>query len=336
VNRLTALQSVVFSILLSWWAYADGPRQAEFTSEGRRASEQIVWERGADPPVGRGGYYAASYHGGIVLAGGTYWKSGKKVWTDRVDFYDPQKNRWSKLPALPMPLAYGGLVRIGESLYLLGGAHGEAAHREIYRFQGERWEQVGKTPAPLFYTAAVALDSRVYLLAGGSVSDLSKATREVWMASAGDFQWQKLPPIPGSPRVIHTAAALGQSIYVFGGCHQEPEQELMNLRDAYRLDTAKGTWRRLGDAPLAVRAWWAEASGNAIYLFGGYTDHFLDHVYRYDPADDTYTLVSNLPLGLADTKFLRHQDGNFYGIAGEDKMASRFSGMLIGRPRPVP
>ena len=327
--------SIVLSMVVGRGRLAGEEQNVESPSAGRERFAQIDWRRGTDPPLARGGYYAASYRGGIVLAGGTYWKAGEKFWTDRVDFYDPKLDAWSKLPALPRRLAYGGMVRVGESLYLLGGARVGMAYREIYRFQGERWEQVGETPAPLFYTAAVAVGSRIYLLAGGgSISDLSKATREAWVADTRDFRWQQLNPLPGVPRVIHTAAAVGKSIYVFGGCHQKAGQEITNLNDAYRLDTVDGSWHRLADAPLPVRAWWAEAAGDVIYLFGGYSDQFLDRVYRYDPAEDSYTLISNIPLGLCDTKFLLHTDGNFYGIAGEDKMASRFDGTLIGHPRP--
>ena len=325
----------IIVVLCAWPLCASGQQQSQVKVKPAQLElKGFSWSTGSAPPLARGGYYAASFRGGIVLAGGTYWKSGEKLWTGRVDFFEPAQKRWTSWPALPRPLAYGAMVRIGDSLYLLGGTHGDQPHQEIYRFRGERWEQVGETPSLLFYTAAVAVDQRVYLLGGGrSIRDLTQATREVWVADRRDFKWRRLPDIPGPERVIHTAAAIDDTIYVFGGCHLEADQPLQNLDDAYRFDTAKRTWRRIQDAPLAVRAWWAQPSAGVVYLFGGYADRFLDHVYQYDPTRDAYTLVSRLPQALCDTKFLLHSDGKFYGISGEDQMASRFNGTLVGETR---
>ena len=86
---------------------------------------------------------------------------------------------------------------------------------------------------------------------------------------------------------------------------------------------------------MAARAWWTEPAGDFLYLFGGYSDRFLDYVYRCDPRNDTYVLISDLPPGLSDTKFL-YSRGVIYGISGDDRARSRFPGLLIGRPRRSP
>ncbi len=300
-------------------------------------ANRISWSRGTDPPLPRGGYYAARHGDGLVLAGGTYWKAGEKLWVDRVDYYDPERNEWRQWPSLPRPLAYGAMVAVRDSLYLLGGVGKTSSHRDIYRLSGAKWVRIGETPSSLYYTAAAAVGERIYLLGGGpSITDLDRATNEAWVLNLRDLRWRRLPPIPGSPRVIHTAASFDGDIYLFGGSLKKKRGDpLTNLDDAYRLRTATEQWERLGSTPVAARAWWAEPAGNFLYLFGGYSDRFLDHVYRYDPRNDTYVLISNLPLGLCDTKFL-YSRGVFYGISGEDRARSRFPGLLIGRPRRSP
>lgn len=296
----------------------------------RSSSHNITWKRGPDIPLPRGGYSAAAFEGGVLIAGGAHWKAGEKLWTDRVDCYNPHLGEWSQWPSLPQPLAYGGMVRANGTLYLMGGGNGTVPERNVYKLVDRQWVAVAKTPVRLFFGSAVAVGSRIYLIAGTpEMDDLSKGTNEAWMADVRDWKWKSLPPFPGPPRTIQAVAAAGSAVYLFGGVTQRRGGPLQNLDDAYRLDTITENWTPLKPAPQQVRAWWAETVDRHIYLLGGYSDRFLDTVYRYDPSMDEYTLVSNFQPGLADTKFLHHQ-GTFYGVSGEDKGKSRFPGLLLG------
>jgi N-acetylneuraminic acid mutarotase len=292
----------------------------------------IQWSRGPDLPLPRGGYYAAWYSGGLVIAGGTYWKEGKKYWTDQGHFYGPVANKWSQWIALPRALAYGEMVEVNGNLYLLGGSDEKKIYRDIYRLTGNRWVHAGEMPAALVYFAAVPLMQRIYVLGGNlDVNDLTTGSTQAWYFDLIEKKWQTIDPVPGPPRLIHAGAALGKSIYIFGGASQKKGEPLKNLDDACRFDTDSGRWTRLNRTPVAARAWWAMPVGeDSIYLFGGYSEQFLDHVYRYDVERDNYEKIANLPLPLADIKFFHH-DGIFYGAGGEDQKASRFSGTLIGR-----
>jgi N-acetylneuraminic acid mutarotase len=291
----------------------------------------ITWSKGPDVPLPRGGYYAAWYKGGLLLAGGTYWNNKKKHWTDRVSFYDPSLNAWAEWHPLPRPLAYGSMVEAEGNLYLLGGSDEKDIYRDVYRSNGQRWVRIGELPKPVVYATAVSVGQELYVLGGGSsVDDVTQATNSAWSFNTKSGQWKSLPPVPGPPRVFHTSAVAGNHIYVFGGSTQKPHHDLENLSDVHRFDIKLHTWSSLKPAPVAARAWFATPANGYIYLFGGYTDHFLDEVYQYNPSRDEYWLVSRLPLPLADTQFF-YQKGTFYGATGEDKMASRFSGMFIGR-----
>ncbi len=295
--------------------------------------QSITWSRGPDLPLPRGGYYAAWHQGGLLVAGGTYWKDKKKYWTDRVDFYNPSLGRWSRWKPLPRPLAYGSMVEARGTLYLIGGSDEDHLYGTVYRLSGQDWTTAGEAPVKLIYTAAAAVGSRIYLFGGGSsVNDLTTATNESWVLDLKEGRWHQLAPVPGPPRVIHTVAHVGPYIYLFGGSSQRPGQELYNLDDAYRFDCGAGTWKALRRTPAPIRAWWATTAGRDVYLFGGYSDRFLDDVYRYDPSRDEYRIVSHLPVPLADTKFF-YDHRTFYGTSGEDQGSSRFRGTLIGQVR---
>jgi N-acetylneuraminic acid mutarotase len=291
----------------------------------------ISWSRGPDLPLPRGGYQAAWFQGGLLIAGGTYWKNNQKFWTDKVSFYEPRSNHWSELESLPHPLAYGSMVQANQKLYLIGGSDEKSLSNDIYQLDGQGWVRIGEAPFKSVYSAAVARSTHIYIFGGGSsVTDLTKATNEAWMFNIKSRQWKKLEPIPGSPRTMHAAAIRDRYIYIFGGATQQPGQELINLDDAYRFDTQSERWSKLKSAPQPTRAWWATTGNDSLYLFGGYSENFLDQVYQYEPQKDEYRLVSKLPLPLCDTKFFL-SEGVFYAASGEDKEGSRYSGTLIGK-----
>lgn len=292
----------------------------------------IEWKRGEDIPQPRGGYFAAWHNGGLWLAGGSFWKDGKKLWTSEASFYDAHKGKWSSRKPLPKAFGYGVTAAIGRDIYILGGVDESGkANREVFRLRAENWERVGESPAEFIYPSYATVGSKVYVFGGSSSpTDVSRATSNVWIYDTRTAKWGSGPPIPGDPRQIFSAAAVGEDIFVFGGITQKTGEKAANLDDAFRFDTKSRAWSKIKKMPIAMRAFWAVSDGRAVYLIGGYSDAGLDTVYRYSPEQDEYELVSRLPQPLMDTKFIFSED-SFYGASGEDKLASRFPGIVIGK-----
>lgn len=303
-------------------------------SSAQEKTEKIVWERGENIPLARGGYFAEWLDGGLWLAGGSYWKDGQKLWTTEVSHYDPESKKWSTREPLPKAFGYGVTARVGRSLYLLGGVDADGApNKQIYKLTDGKWSVIGMSPGVFIYPAYAVVGKNVYIFGGSpSPSDVTKATADTWIYDTEANVWEKGPPIPGEPRQIFSSAAVGKYIYVFGGVTQKADEEIRNLDNAYRFDTDRKTWSEIGAMPVAMRAFWAGTDGKHVYLLGGYSDAGLDMVYRYNPNEDAYANVSKLPQPLMDTKFI-YRNGKFYGASGEDKLASRFEGLVIGTLR---
>jgi N-acetylneuraminic acid mutarotase len=299
--------------------------------EAQVEDNRIVWTSGIDLPLPRGGYFAAWHNGGLWLAGGSYWKDGKKLWTDEASFYNPKTGVWSKLNPLPKAFGYGATAQIGKDLYLFGGVDGDGnLNKDIYRLRRGNWSKIGESPNGFVYPAYVSIGSKVYIFGGSaSAGDVTKATNETLVYDSKTNQWNRLAGIPGAPRQTFSAAAIGKNIYVFGGVTQKTGEKFYNLADAFRFDTRTGKWSTSKKMPVAMRAFWAGSDGKSVYLIGGYAESGLDTVYRYLPSTDSYELVSKLPQPLMDTKFI-FNGGKFYGASGEDQLMSRFSGMVIG------
>jgi N-acetylneuraminic acid mutarotase len=159
---------------------------------------------------------------------------------------------------------------------------------------------------------------------------VTKATNTTWIYDTKNNEWKSSEPFPGEPRQIFSGAAIGKQIYIFGGVTQKPAEQFHNLDDAYRFDIKTKKWHSIKKMPTPMRAFWAVSDKSSVYLIGGYSDMGLDTVIRYSPKRDEYELVSKLPQPLMDTKFI-YNKGKFYGASGEDKLVSRFPGIVVGK-----
>jgi hypothetical protein len=138
------------------------------------------------------------------------------------------------------------------------------------------------------------------VVTGGWVdgSKCSAAT-EVYVPSAepheaggtGTDQWLALPPLTKARR-LHGVAASGNKLFVFGGCCDDPHWytdsvEVLDLSSG----EGEGGWQELPSrVPFA-----GELSAVAVDPF---ILLFLNGraVVRYDPAEDTHTTLSDLPV----------------------------------------
>jgi N-acetylneuraminic acid mutarotase len=291
---------------------------------------EISWERGPDISLPRGGYFASWYKGGLVVAGGTYWKDRKKLWTDQVSFYNPSQGKWEEWAPLPCPIAYGVMAQVDGKLYLIGGTDETNLHLDVYRLEGRNWQRIGEAPAAFLYGSATVAGGDIYITGGGtSITDATQVTSQAWAYNPKSGKWRKLPDVPGAPRELHVSGVVGKYLYVFGGYTQRTGESPRNLGDAYRYHIARNEWTQIKDTPEPVRASFGVAVKDGIYMFGGFATKGLNVVYRYDPGKNDYQVISKMPLPLMDTKFF-FAKGRFYGATGEDRGGSRFSGLLIG------
>ena len=311
------------------------------------AGPVLNWKEGKKLTLAKGGYASGIFNGKLLLAGGTHWKDDKKLWTDEVVAYDPDRDQWEMFPPLPKALAYGASAADEEAFYFLGGAGPEKAERAGYRLKRQgsayRWEEFTQLPMDRSYSRAVILDGQLFLAGGSdSVNDLSKASTALLSLSLKKPKatWKMVRPMPGEGRAVFAATSCNGKLYVFGGCLVEGG-DVRNLASAYRYDPRTDQWTRLHDLPAATRAWSASSGdGRFIFLFGGYSSspdsnvkaqsgHFEKRVYRYDTKLDTYQEMSPLPFANADMSF-HFLKSAFYGAGGEPVQKARSAWTFIG------
>jgi N-acetylneuraminic acid mutarotase len=310
----------------------------------------LRWSEGRPMPVAKAGAAAAILGEKLVLAGGTYWEAGQKHWSTRVDVYNIPSDEWQLGPALPKPLSYGAFVRSKHGLEVLGGSDGKRVYRECWTLgKGlAKWLPTGTLPENRVYGRAEILDGKLYLLGGSTdAADFSHATDTVLAADESSrSNWKALAAIPGGPRALHASAAAGGRLYVFGGCRNDAQGELLNLADAYSYAPKVDRWNRVADLPQPVRSLSAAAVGDRfVYLFGGYTATpaetrskpldfgFSPAVYVYDIEANRYEKAASMPLPVSDIDFVLH-GAALYGAGGEDRNYGRSRRTLIARFAP--
>ncbi len=199
---------------------------------------------------------------------------------------------WSTAPPLLQARAAHAAVRVGGSIFAIGGTGATGAPvSSVERFDGRRWRLETRLPVAggLNATAAVAIGPRVYVI-GGFTGTGNVPTARVEVYDTRSRTWSRAADLP-SARGGHAAVVLGGRIHVLGGGNS-----LSTLADHSVYDPQADRWtsaaplRRPKGSPAAV------VFGGRIYAIGGRsgTSDYGD-VEIYDPAVDRWTAGPAIP-----------------------------------------
>jgi N-acetylneuraminic acid mutarotase len=282
--------------------------------------EKLVWVERATLPQPRAGYIAGVIDGRYVVAGGSFWEKDQKIWTARVDAFDPRTNTWSEASSLPEPRSDSACATLGGNLYVFGGQDRAGAKSDALVLKHGKWRPLPEATLPesRLYASAVVSANSIYIAGGMSKTRDPKSVRNSfwrWNTRASKQGWEILPAIPGPGLINLAAAAIHQKIYVFGGANAGG-QDYVNSNRAFEFDIRTQRWTQLPGLPIARRCWSAVSLEDTVLLIGGYTEVYEKEVFEYDPVLHSLGLMSELPSGVCDAKFLRIGD-YVVGAGGE-------------------
>jgi len=302
----------------------------------------LDWREGPPMPVALGNHAAAVVDGQVLVAGGTTWRDGRKLWLSDVWASDLKAGNWRRLGDLPEPVGGAATIAAGNALYVIGGSDGVGGSCRCWRLRledgGLSVRRLPDLPEPRVYAAGARVGR--YLCVVGGCTDtaaLDTAARTLFALNLmqPDQGWQELARIPGPARVIHAAAGDLRSLYVFGGCHLDDAGKVRNLADAWCYQMDRSRWARLPDLPAACRGLTALGLGHrGVLLIGGYTATveeaegqapdfgFSADVLRYDPGGEVYRELGRLPRATACVAAVR-VGGEVAVLGGEPAMRQR-------------
>jgi SSS family solute:Na+ symporter len=295
-----------------------------------RARAEVTWTN--LPPIpdalGVAAPFAGVSGGALLVAGGANfpqgfpWEGGKKVWHDTVYVLPNPNGSWQMAGKLPRPLGYGVSATFGGGVVCAGGSDADRHYAEVFLLKWHGASLQANTlpslPRPCANACGALLGSTLFIAGGEETPGATNALHTFWSLDLGhpQAQWQELPPWPGPPRSLATAAAQAGAFFLVGGVSLAagPDGKPVRtyLADGYRYDPKQGTWQRIADLPHPVAAAPspAPAIGQSHFLVLGGDDGskagfqplaehpgFPRRILAYHTITDTWCPLGEVPLG---------------------------------------
>jgi N-acetylneuraminic acid mutarotase len=173
-----------------------------------------AWTRVSPLPIGVNHATATSHRGKVYVHGGFTDPDGLDDATARLYSYNPDRDRWKRLPDSDTPRAAHALGEIDGRLLAAGGANSSSdrlTSLEIYNVSKRRWRSGPAMSVGRNHVAGAVRDDRFYVL-GGRPGNLDVA--EVYEPKRR--RWSEVVPL-NTPRSGFAAAVVRGKIVAFGG-----------------------------------------------------------------------------------------------------------------------
>lgn len=204
------------------------------------------------------------YRGDIYVAGGYGRLVDAK--TSRAFFrYDPETDRWSRLPDMPVPRAAGAVGVLDDRLIWAGGARNSIARSEVYAydFRTRRWSQLPSMRTRREHVGEGVLDGKLYVLGGRAPKSQAVDTAERFDLRTGS--WETLPPMP-VPSGGLAAISLDDAVVAVSGGDDGAETVTGAIQE---FDPVSDEWRLLPELRTARHGHGATAGEDGVWVFGG-------------------------------------------------------------------
>lgn len=272
-----------------------------------------TWKEAAPIPLPRSEVAAAAVRNEIVVVGGFLDDRGTS--SSRVDAYSPARNRWRRLPNLPVAVNHPMATAARGRFYVLGGASSATpALRTAFVFFRGRWTRLPDMPESRAAAGAAVVGRTLYVM--GGVTDFGRlGNRQLARtALAFDLDARRWSTIRGpTPREHLGVTAVKGRVYVVAGRTAGIDTNL-DIVEAY--EPSRRAWSRLPSVPEPRGGTAAALVSNSIVSVGGEAPEGTTRsVYRLDLATRRWRRLPDMRTprhGLAVVGFR----GRVYAIAG--------------------
>jgi serine/threonine protein kinase/N-acetylneuraminic acid mutarotase len=221
---------------------------------------------------------------------------------------------WRALAPTPSKREYAASTELGGRLWLFGGIGadgGAGTETAAYDRAINNWTPGPELPVPLHHASAVTYDGEAVVI-GGFIPGkelTSNQSDRVYALRGGS--WERLPSL-NHPRGAAAAAVVGDKIVVVGG---QADSKLVPQTEVF--DGKR--WTDAAEIPTPREHLGAASDGRYLYALGGRdlsSAKNLATLERYDPADDSWTLLDDMPdkVGSVGAAYV---DGLVIAVGGE-------------------
>ena len=270
------------------------------------AGQQAGWRQAAPVPNPRSEVAATVVNGEIVIVGG-FRQVGAN--SPRVDAYSPQRNRWRRLPDLPLAVDHSTAAAYRGRLYVAGGYRSDRAQsREAFVLANGSWRRLPPMPYPRAAAGAAFSGGKLYVMGGVGPSGLARVGLEYDPANR---RWRTIPG--PTPREHLGVTAARKRVFVVAGRTAGFDTNL-DLVEAYSPATRR--WATLPAVPGRRGGTAVTSTGRYVVSVGGEANEgTIKEVYALDLDTNRWRTLPNLPtprhgLGVV------YANGRVYVVAG--------------------
>uniref|UniRef100_A0A667ZDJ9 Kelch-like protein 25 n=1 Tax=Myripristis murdjan TaxID=586833 RepID=A0A667ZDJ9_9TELE len=205
------------------------------------------------------------------------------------------------------PMFGHGSAELENSLYVVGGhtaiagvfpASPSVSLKQVERYDPlcNKWTMMAPLRDGVSNAAVVSAKLKLFVF-GGTTIHRDKASKVQCYDPVGN-RWNIAAECP-QPWRYTAAAVLGSQIFIMGGDTE------FTAASAYRFDCDTNQWTRVGDMTSKRMSCHAVASGNKLYVVGGYFGtQRCKTLDCYDPTSDSWNSITTVPYSLIPTAFV--------------------------------
>ncbi|HVR21320.1 MAG TPA: kelch repeat-containing protein [Polyangiaceae bacterium] len=186
------------------------------------------------------------------------------------------------------------VVALAGEIYVIGGYTPNAtATVDAYDPVAQSWRDVRDFPMALNHANAAAVGDKLYVTGFYVGSSMSNTSRQVFAYDPAMNEWtERTPMADGTQRATGCVAALGDTIYVFGGARGS------TVTDASAYDTVLDEWQSLPALPESREHCAAGAIDGILYIAAGRSggiSGFRPATLAFDPTAMSYSMKAPIP-----------------------------------------
>lgn len=211
------------------------------------------------------------------------------TWTEKADFPGLGRNN-------PLSFVLDGKIYVGMGSEVYGNYLNDIYEYEV---ESNKWTKKADFPGPVRnQSVSFAIHSKGYMGTGNLTPTSSLLLKDLWEYDARADTWTEKAEMHGPGRCLAFAFELNGKGYIGTG----EDSKLEKLNDFQEYDPETDKWKVLNGFPLNLsRARGFSNAKSAIVAAGNlpnnssFYDSYSNDMYRYNPSDDTWTLLSDLP-----------------------------------------
>jgi len=199
----------------------------------------------------------------LVEHEGVIYVIGGDPFRDRFESYDPTKNEWTTLKAMPTGRQHSNSCVIQNKIYVMGGITdwtSPSNKNEVYHFNSDSWKTASPLPHPSENPIISSVNSMIYALCG----DL------FWMYDTSLDSWVEKDKCPAWVSVLFGSAVIDEYIIIPGGQNLN-EQAVSSV---YIFNTTLQSWIQSNDLPKPFQLGGITTLNGKIYIIGGCDSNF--------------------------------------------------------------